>query len=246
MSLQIIPAIDLIDGHCVRLQQGDYERKTQYSESPVVMAQRWAAENVEWIHLVDLDAARDGSARNLPVVQEICQTVSCRCELGGGIRSVTDAARAFDAGVDRVILGTALAENPEMADELVARFGSNRIVAGIDARNGIAAVRGWREDTGRDALDLARELTNHGIRIIIYTDIATDGMFTGPNLQAVSALCVAVPETTIVASGGIKNSKHVEKLVEIPANNLYGVIVGKALYDGKATLAELITAGQKD
>lgn len=155
---KIIPAIDVIDGQCVRLEQGDYDRQTTYTESPVNMGIEWEKAGASLIHIVDLDGAKNGKPTNLSVIGSVCEAVSCSCELGGGIRTEKDIRDALDAGVSRVILGTTLAENPGYGKTLVSTFGDERIVAGIDARNGKIAVRGWREESSTDVIDLARTL----------------------------------------------------------------------------------------
>lgn len=239
MSFWIVPAIDIIDGCCVRLQQGDYARKTVYDCSPVETARRWESGGASLIHLVDLDGAKAGHPVNLATVREVCAASGCACELGGGIRTAADIREALAAGVSRVILGTALCEKPDWAKALLAEFGPERLVAGIDARDGKVALRGWLEDSAVDAVGLARELVGRGIRHIIYTDIARDGMGTGPNTLTTGALCDAVPEATVLASGGVGSVDHVRGLVALNRANLGGVVVGKALYDGRVRFAQL-------
>lgn len=239
---KIVPAIDLRHGKCVRLEQGDYDRQTTYDTSPIEMAEQWQALGAPLIHLVDLDGAKAGKPMNLAVIRKICSTVKTPCELGGGIRSIGDIEEALRAGVSRVILGTMIAEHPAHASALLEDFKAAELVAGLDARNGTIAIRGWVEESTVSAIDLARQLVDQGVRQFIYTDIATDGMFTGPNLEELGKLCEAVPEATICASGGVGTPEHIEQLVGLKLKNLEGVIVGKALYDGRVTYEELVAA----
>lgn len=241
----ILPAIDLRGGKCVRLRRGDYEQQTIYSDHPAEQAVKWAEAGAEYIHLVDLDGAKDGQPVNLAAVTAICAAVSIPCELGGGIRGVDDARRMFDAGVSRVILGTAACENPRLVGDIITEFGSERVVVGIDAKNGRAATRGWLDDSGIDALELAADFAAKGVMRIIYTDIDTDGMLSGPNLTAMAAMCDKAPTCRIIASGGVAKADDVEKLTALRRDNLEGVIIGKALYDGRIDLAELIRQAKK-
>ena len=241
-KFQIIPAIDLRDGKCVRLQQGDYNRQTVYATSPADAARAWEAAGAPLIHLVDLDGAKAGEPRNLASIAEICRAVRIPCELGGGLRTAEHLAAAFDAGVARAILGTRIAEEPQLTAALVARFGAERLVAGIDARDGKVAVRGWLEEGGQEAVALAEYLVTQGMTRIIYTDIRTDGMFTGPNLPELRRLCAAVPGAQVIASGGVGEVAHISQLTGLGLATLEGVIVGKALYDGRLTYADLLSA----
>lgn len=243
--VHIIPAIDIRNGRCVRLEQGDFNRQTVYDGAPVEVARRWEQAGAKEIHIVDLDGAKSGAPKNLDVVQRICAAVSCACELGGGIRAPADIRAALAAGAKRVVIGTTLTEQPARTAELLAEFNVAQLVAGLDARSGRIAAHGWQSESSHDLLAFARELFRHGMRNFIYTDIATDGMFTGPNLQQVAALCDALPGAQIIASGGVGGVEHVEKLVALRKNNLYGVIVGKALYDGRVTVEELIQASRE-
>ena len=237
--LKIIPAIDLINGKCVRLQQGDYSRQTTYNESPVEVAKKWQHLGASMIHIVDLDGAKTGQTINLKTIAKICSSVTCACELGGGIRTISDVKKALEAGVSRVVFGTALAKNPQFSSSLLSHFQSDYIVAGLDARNGKIAIEGWQVGSDITPVNLAKSLFNLGVRHFIYTDISTDGMFSGPNLQGTSALCDAVPEAQVTASGGVGSIKHVKDLIGLEKENLDGVIVGKALYDGRINYKDL-------
>ncbi len=236
----ILPAIDIRGGKCVRLQQGDYAKETCYADHPAEQAKEWQEKGGEIIHLVDLDGAKDGYPTNLEVVREICKSVDVPCELGGGIRSFEDAKRMLEAGVARVIVGTAAYKNPELLSDLIKEFGSEKVVLGIDAKNGKVAISGWLDTTDMEALDLAKDFVEKGIRRIIYTDIATDGMLKGPNYEEMARICDHVPNCQIIASGGVSCLEDIQKLKELNKDNLEGVIVGKALYDGKITLEDAI------
>ena len=244
-KLIILPAIDLLDGKCVRLQQGDYNQETIYSDSPAVQAKEWENSGAEYIHLVDLDGAKKGAPANLEAVKAITDAVSVPCELGGGIRTIEDAEAVFAAGVDRIILGTIACKQPELVDMMIEKFGAEKIVIGIDAKDGKAAIAGWLDDTGIDAFKLAENFAAKGVKRFIYTDIATDGMLTGPNLEAQAELCDRVPNCAIIASGGVSEAADIAKLADLQKSNLEGVIVGKALYDGKTTMKELLEAAKK-
>lgn len=235
----IIPAIDIRGGKCVRLFQGDYNRETVYGDSPAEQAVRWEKEGAHIIHLVDLDGAKAKQPVNLDAVREICSAVHIPCELGGGIRTLEDARKAFDAGIYRIILGTVACENPKLAKEFVSEFTAERVVVGIDARGGCVAVNGWLENSGVDAYELVLTLQDMGVTRFIYTDIATDGALSGPNCDAIAALCSRVPRCGVISSGGISSARDITALRELRKDNLEGAIVGKALYDGKTTYREL-------
>lgn len=235
----IIPAIDIRGGKCVRLFQGDYNRETVYGDSPAEQAVRWEKEGAHIIHLVDLDGAKAKQPVNLDAVREICSAVHIPCELGGGIRTLEDARKAFDAGIYRIILGTVACENPKLAKEFVSEFTAERVVVGIDARGGCVAVNGWLENSGVDAYELVLTLQDMGVTRFIYTDIATDGALSGPNCDAIAALCSRVPRCGVISSGGISSARDITVLRELRKDNLEGVIVGKALYDGKTSYREL-------
>ena len=243
----IIPAIDILGGKCVRLFQGNYNKETVYNDDPVGMAEKWEKEGAEIIHLVDLDGAKDGKPLNIDIIEKICKSVCIPCELGGGIRNVEYADIALSAGVSRVILGTAAIENELLVDELLNKYDNEKIVIGIDAKNGFVAVKGWREDSNIKAVELAVRFAKKGIGRFIYTDISRDGALIGPNYDGVAEFCSAVPNCNVIASGGVGNEKHIEKLISLKKAypNIEGVIVGKALYDGKVSMKSLLSAGFK-
>ncbi len=236
--MTIFPAIDLLEGQVVRLEQGKKEARTVYGNDPAAFAQAWRDQGAEALHVVDLDGAFTGKPANLEHVRKIVAAMgNIPVELGGGLRDEETIAAALDTGVARVILGTKACESLPFVEKVVARFGGARIAAGIDAKDGKVAVKGWTEKSEHDAVPLARQLEAAGVGLIIYTDISTDGMFTGPNYPALKELLAAVT-VPVIASGGIGTAEHVRTLRTIP--NLYGAIVGKALYDGKVTLAEIL------
>ena len=240
--MKLFPAIDLLHGNCVRLFQGDYAKETVYESTPADQAAVWEQAGAPLIHLVDLDGAKTGALTNSDAIRAICARVSIPCELGGGIRTVDDARRAFDLGVSRVILGTAVCDDPKSVEDFINAFGQEKIVAGIDSRDGKVATRGWVETSTVDAVSLARTLFLFGVGRFIFTDIATDGALKGPNLPFMRNLCGRLPDCRIIASGGVSSPADVKALASLGCPNLEGAIVGKALYDGRTTYAELLTA----
>ena len=239
--MNLLPAIDLMDGEVVRLRRGLATEKTVYSSDPVAFAKKWEDSGADWLHLVDLDAAFSGEPRNLAVVEKIRSAVNIPCELGGGMRDAEKIQSAFDAGVDRVILGTKACQSPEAIAELCTRFGGDRLAVGIDANNGLVAVKGWTETTSTRASDLALAAQSAGIGTIIYTDIATDGMLEGPNFAELEKL-LAQLDCNLIASGGVSCPEDLVRLAAMP--RLHGAIIGKALYDGRITgnLRQIISA----
>jgi len=233
---EIIPAIDLRDGRCVRLVQGDFDRATVYGDDPPTMARRWADAGAKRIHVVDLDGSKAGRPVQLPVIERTVAAVDVPVQLVGGIRSLPDVEAALAVGLDRVIVGTAAIEDPVFLDTALARFGE-RIVVGIDARDGMVAVRGWLDTSSVGALDLARDVAARGARTIVYTDIGQDGTLAGPNLDAMRGMAEAVPDVAVIASGGVGTLEHVLALAE---TGTVGVIVGKAIYAGTLDLRDAI------
>jgi phosphoribosylformimino-5-aminoimidazole carboxamide ribotide isomerase len=235
----VIPAIDLRGGRCVRLFQGDYSKETVYNDDPAGQARIFEKEGAKIIHLVDLDGAKAGHPVNLEAVKAICQAVKIPCELGGGVRTADDATELFKLGISRVILGTVACENPQLAADFVKRFGHDKVVVGIDARNGYVAIKGWLESSPTLATELAVKMASLGVKRFIFTDIATDGALTGPNVKSMAQFCELLPGCNVIASGGVSSAKDISSLVKLAKNNLEGAIVGKALYDGRATFKEL-------
>jgi phosphoribosylformimino-5-aminoimidazole carboxamide ribotide isomerase len=234
--MEIIPAIDLRGGRCVRLVQGRYDQETVFSDDPASMARHWEGIGAQRLHVVDLDGAREGGPRNLAVVEAICRAVEIPVELGGGMRTEEMARQALDAGVDRVILGTAALDR-NVAEQMIRALGES-VVAGIDARDGLVAVEGWTDTTEVRALDLARELVSLGVQWVIFTDIARDGMLEGPNVAALREMVDGV-EASIIASGGIKS---IDDLIAVRDAGAAGAIIGTALYRGQLDLKEALEA----
>lgn len=225
-----LPAIDLMGGEVVRLKRGLASEKTVYSNDPVAFALKWEQAGGDWLHIVDLDAAFDGVPKNLEHVARICAAVNIPCELGGGMRNIENVSAAFSAGVSRVILGTKAAQSIDFVREVCNEFGGDRIAVGIDAKDGLVAVKGWTETTETRAAELALAAQDLGVGTIIYTDIATDGMLQGPNYEQLLGM-LEILDCNLIASGGVSSVEDLERLSAL--EGLYGAIIGKALYDGK-------------
>ncbi len=232
--MKIYPAIDLKDGKCVRLRQGRADAVTVYSDDPVAMARQWAEAGGDWLHVVDLDGAFLGRPVHVEMVKAMVAAIPIPVEFGGGLRTDDDIRMILDAGARRVVLGTRACADPDALAALVRIFG-DQLAVGIDARNGRVQVKGWVETTDTLAVDLARRVSALGVRTIIYTDTATDGMLSGPNIEGVRNLCLAVA-STVIASGGISTCGDIAALASLNQPNLEGVIVGKALYEGVVTI----------
>lgn len=230
--MDVIPAIDLRGGRCVRLLQGDFDRETVFDDDPLAVAMRWQQAGARRIHIVDLDGARDGVASQRGIIGAIAQLVDVPLQVGGGIRSVQDARELLAGGVDRVIVGTAAVKNPELVSRLIEAFGAASIVVGVDARNGLVATDGWRETSSTPALDLVAEMRAIGVERIAYTDIDRDGTLTSPNIEAVSA--IAGTGVNVIASGGVARREDLDRLARIAG--VESVIVGRALYTGDIVL----------
>ena len=237
--MEVIPAVDLLGGACVRLRQGDYGQVTRFSDHPVAMACKWQQLGAQRLHLVDLDGARRGAPGNDDAIQAIVSSVDIPVQLGGGVRSLERARELLAWGLDRVILGTAALEDPRLVRQL-AQAHPGRIAVGIDARNGLVATRGWLHQSPVEATELAASLDGSGVAVVISTDIASDGAMAGPNLAALAAMARA-STIPVVASGGVAQLSDLEALQGIQPP-LAGVIVGRALYDGSITLPAALQA----
>ncbi len=237
--MTIYPAIDLKSGRCVRLRQGKEDDVTVYDEDPGRVAHTFADAGAEWIHVVDLDGAFTGEPQNWLAVERILHA-GVKVQLGGGIRDERTIDRILTAGVSRVVVGTRASEDEAFVRRTVAIHGPN-IAVGIDARDGMVAVRGWVEATEQTAVDLARRMADAGVETIIYTDIATDGMLVGPNISALENMLSTV-SSSVIASGGVSNLSDIKGLIELSRtkSNLAGAIVGKAIYEGRVDLAEAL------
>jgi phosphoribosylformimino-5-aminoimidazole carboxamide ribotide isomerase len=239
----VIPAIDLKEGRCVRLEQGLMERDTVYSDDPAAQARSWQEQGGELLHIVDLDGAFAGVPRNREAIAAIVRAIDIPTELGGGIRDLATIEAYLKLGVGRVILGTVAKENPQLVAEACRLF-PGRIVVGIDARDGLVAVRGWADVTEKKASDLAKEMEGFGVSAIIYTDIARDGMLQGPNLEATRLLAESI-SIPVIASGGVSSLRDIENLMAIEASGVVGVITGKAIYTGALDLREAVELTKK-
>jgi phosphoribosylformimino-5-aminoimidazole carboxamide ribotide isomerase len=231
----IYPAIDLRDGRCVRLVEGDFSRETVFDADPTAAARRWAEAGAEWLHVVDLDGAVAGQPVNLPAIAAIRAAVDIPIQLGGGLRSLANLEDAFAAGISRTILGTVALQDPELVAAAVARWG-DAIAVGLDARDGKLATRGWLDQSDALATDVAQVLASAGVQHFIFTDIRRDGTLSGPNLETLSDL-IATVDASFIASGGVGTLADIEAAREVGAA---GAIVGRALYDGRVDLAEAI------
>lgn len=228
----ILPAIDIKDGRCVRLYQGDYAQVTTYDTDPVQVALRWRAAGARWLHVVDLDGAAQGAPVNGELIKQICAATSLQVEVGGGLRSQAHIEQTLGLGVARVILGTVAITDRELLREALARWGE-RIVVGLDARDGLVAIAGWRETSRVKATVLASELAASGVKRFVYTDIARDGALSGPNFAALAAMQQAT-SAALIASGGVSSLADLRMLA---ASGVEGAIVGKAIYTGDVDLA---------
>ncbi|MBD1849864.1 1-(5-phosphoribosyl)-5-[(5-phosphoribosylamino)methylideneamino]imidazole-4-carboxamide isomerase [Leptolyngbya sp. FACHB-711] len=238
--MDVIPAIDLLDGKCVRLYQGDYAQSQVFDDNPVAVAQQWAEQGATWLHLVDLDGAKAGHPVNQQAIEAIVQAVSIPVQVGGGLRDRASAADLLRLGVQRVILGTVAVEQPDLVQQLCQEF-PDRIVVGIDARNGKVATRGWLETSAVEAVTLAQQMAGFGVAAIIYTDIHRDGTLQGANLDALRELANAV-SVPVIASGGVSSVNDLMQLLRLEAIGVTGAIVGRALYTGAVSLKEAIRA----
>ncbi len=236
----IYPAIDLRGGRCVRLVEGDFARETIFDADPVAAAERWAEAGADWLHVVDLDGAVVGEPVNHEAIRRIRQSVTIPIQLGGGLRLDEHIAAAFDHGIDRVVLGTVAIRSPEFVTAGVARW-SDQIAVGLDARDGRLAADGWLDQTDALAVDVAQALQEAGVQHFIFTDISRDGTLKGPNLPALSAMVDVIPEANVIASGGV--GRHAD-IREVKETGAAGVIIGRALYDGRVDLAEAIAIGK--
>jgi phosphoribosylformimino-5-aminoimidazole carboxamide ribotide isomerase len=237
----ILPAIDLRGGQCVRLQQGDYARETVFGADPAAMARRWVEQGAAYLHLVDLDGAREGRPVNGDSIRAIVKAAGVPCQLGGGLRSDAHVEEALGWGVSRVVVGTRALRDPEWCRSLCQRY-PERIAVGIDARDGLVAVAGWIEASERSALEFARQCGRWGAAAIVYTDISRDGMLEGPNVEATAEVASAcgIP---VIASGGVTTLDDVDRLAQ---RGLYGCIIGRALYEGRIDLAASVALAQRE
>ena len=235
----IFPAIDIRGGKCVRLIKGDFNQETVFSDRPEIMAKKWQDEGGKYLHLVDLDGALAGKSQNLATVEMILKTVNSPVELGGGIRTMENIETVLDMGVSRVILGSVAVKNPQLVKDACKKYGSERIVVGIDAKDGIVAVDGWGVSGNVEAKELAKKMALGGVKHIIYTDISRDGTLSGVNAQATAEIA-RYSGVKVVASGGVSSIEDIKLLKQYEQDGIEGVIVGKSIYTGSLSLPEAL------
>jgi len=243
LMMIIYPAIDLKDGQCVRLVQGRAEDKTVYSDSPEKAAAAFARMGAGYLHVVDLDGAFSGSPKNAAAIAAIAAAVNIPFQVGGGLRSMDDVKMMLELGAARVIIGTKAVKSPDFLKELLEQFGTEKIVLGIDARDGMAAVEGWVQTSSISAVQLGRDMKKIGAELCVYTDISRDGLLSGPNLQAIREMAEQTG-LKIIASGGVSSLENINDLKALEKSGVAGAIIGKALYDGKIDLTEALAAAR--
>ncbi|PEZ81125.1 1-(5-phosphoribosyl)-5-[(5-phosphoribosylamino)methylideneamino]imidazole-4-carboxamide isomerase [Bacillus sp. AFS017274] len=237
-NFTIYPAIDMRGGKCVRLIQGDYNQETVYGDSPFDMAKSFADQGADWIHMVDLDGAKEGVRINDSYVIKAASELGARIQIGGGIRTEQDIAHYLDNGVERVILGSTAVSDPDFTKDMIRKYGSH-IAIGIDAKDGMVATHGWLQTSGTLAVDLGKLLADAGAETFIVTDIATDGMLSGPNVKGILAMAEATGKN-VIASGGISSLEDLVTLKEYEAQGIAGAIIGKAIYTNRFTVEEAL------
>ena len=234
--MRIIPAIDIIDGKCVRLTQGDYAQKKVYNEDPIEVARTFEQAGLKYLHLVDLDGAKSGKVMNWKVIESITSNTGLQVDFGGGIKTEIELTRLFASGIRQVNLGSIAVKDPNLVSEWIARYGAEKIILGADVKNEKIAIGGWLEESSISIIDFINDYLKKGIQYITCTDISTDGMLSGPNVQLYSKLLQTFPSIKLIASGGVSGMKDLEDLKKI---NVDGVIVGKAIYEGRVDVEEL-------
>jgi len=233
----ILPAIDLLDGQVVRLRQGQLDQRTVYPEDALFYASRWEEEGGNCLHVVDLNAAFTGEHRNLKLIEKLVSSLNIPVQVGGGVRSLAAAQGFLGAGAARVVVGTRAVQDRDFLDDLVRQFGGDKIAVSVDTKGGKVAVKGWAEVSEVNALEFVRQIDRAGIGSVIFTDIATDGMLSGPNFIALEKV-LAITRCEVISSGGVATIEHIRQLAAIPG--LHGAIIGKALFDGTVDLAEAV------
>jgi phosphoribosylformimino-5-aminoimidazole carboxamide ribotide isomerase len=236
--MQIIPAIDLKGGNCVRLEQGEMDRETLFSANPAEVARHWESLGSKILHIVDLDGAVTGKPQNREAIYQILKSVAIPLQLGGGIRDIKTIEHYLSSGIKRVILGTVAHQQPSLLEDACRKF-PHRIVVSIDARDGKVAIEGWKETTSRKATELAKSLEDKGVAAIVFTDIKRDGMMRGPNISSTREIADAT-QIPLIASGGVTTLEHIQKLVELEDYGVEGVIIGRALYERSIDLKEAL------
>ncbi|PEL07594.1 1-(5-phosphoribosyl)-5-[(5-phosphoribosylamino)methylideneamino]imidazole-4-carboxamide isomerase [Bacillus sp. AFS017336] len=237
----LYPAIDLKDGNCVRLEQGDFNKQVIYQNSPLEVALEFEKFGAKVLHIVDLDGARTGERKNASIIKEIVQNTKLKIQIGGGIRSLESISFWLELGVERVILGTAAMKDRQLLEQAISTYG-DRIIVGVDAKNSYVAINGWEESTNQDSFEFCKQLELLGVKTVVYTDISKDGMLSGPNIEAYKRLAEET-NLNIIASGGVSTLNDLETLSQL---NIYGAISGKALYEGKFTVEEALKCLQEE
>lgn len=250
----LFPAIDLREGRCVRLRQGEAAEETVYGQDPVAVAQRWVEEGAEWLHIVNLDGAFDGLLRpeaadaplpiNLLRLRDIAARVEVPIQFGGGVRTLADIELVLNLGASRVILGTIAVEQPELVSEAIGWFGPDRVAVAIDARDGWVATHGWQQSSHVAVIELGRQMAQRGVRIVIYTDIARDGMLGGVNVSAAATLATQTG-LEVIAAGGVSSVDDVRELCQVATLGITGIIIGRAIYTGDVRLADAIAVAKE-
>ncbi|SEF97062.1 1-(5-phosphoribosyl)-5-[(5-phosphoribosylamino)methylideneamino]imidazole-4-carboxamide isomerase [Algoriphagus boritolerans] len=238
--MHIIPAIDLIGGKCVRLSQGDYSSKKEYHDDPLEMAKRFEGVGIQRLHLVDLDGAKAKKIINADVLERICSGTSLQVDFGGGIQADNEIEKAFSLGATQVTGGSIAVKNPSLFETWISTYGAEKIILGADAKNKKIAVGGWEETTSVDLIPFVKSYFEKGIRYVICTDVAKDGLLQGPSMDLYREILQEIPDLKLIASGGVSSVKDLEELEKI---GVYGTIVGKAYYEGRVTLEELASFG---
>ena len=241
--MEVIPAIDIKDGECVRLYKGDFEQKTVYGD-PVEMAKMWTEKGASHLHIVDLDGALDAKPKNLSLISQIVTEVTIPVQVGGGIRDKKTIEHYLEIGIERVIIGTAAIKNPELVVEAIKEFGEEKIVVGIDAKDGKVATEGWLETSDTSAVELGNKMQERGVKWVVYTDISRDGTLVGPNIESTKRLAQQTG-LNVIASGGVSDIDDIKALKEIEESGVTGVITGKALYSENLKLEEAIKVSKE-
>ncbi len=234
--MRIIPAIDIIDGKCVRLSKGDYNTKKIYNENPLAVAQSFEDHGIQYLHLVDLDGAKSSQIVNYKILEQIASKTNLKIDFGGGLKSDTDLRIAFESGANQITGGSIAVKNPELFKQWIAQYGSDKIILGADAKNEKVAVSGWMEESKEDLIPFIQTYQKEGIQYIICTDIAKDGMLEGPSFDLYQKILKQVPNIKLIASGGISTFEELPKLAEMGCE---GTIIGKAIYEGRISLKQL-------
>jgi len=242
--MQIIPAIDLKGGNCVRLEQGEMDRETLFSASPAKVARHWESQGAKMLHIVDLDGAITGKPQNKDAICQILKSVAIPLQLGGGIRDIETMDNYLSLGIKRVILGTTAYQQPSLLNEVCQKF-QNQILVSIDARGGKVAISGWKETTSKKATDLVKNLEDKGVEAIVFTDIKRDGMMKGPNITSIKEMADAT-RIPIIASGGVTTLKHIKELIDLEDSGVEGIIIGRALYENSIDLKEALELVSKE